>query len=597
MIRRFRSLPIITLVALQAGAFTALASPPAAVDMGGVVRELRFKDIRALPRSLDDLGKHDAYVFVFTSTACPLVRKSLPKLVELHRQFAVQNVQFVSVNVGVDDTLRDMAAQAIEYDAPFPFVKDADGSCVRTLGVNRTPTAVVLNAELRLVYRGRIDDQLRLGGTRPEPSRHDLAEALREALAGQPVSLAETLVDGCLITAPPAPPTDAPIPTFYRDVAPVLFRHCSRCHRPDAAAPFSLFTCADATAQAEMIAEVVIDQRMPPWSAHSKPGTFQNDPSLTQAERDTLVRWVRTGRVAGNPEDAPAPPEPPTSKWRIGEPDRVITMLEQHEIPATGYVEYFHTVLPYVFLKDTWIEAVEIRPDNPRVVHHCNMAYVTKQGVGHETFITGQVPGGLPMDLGRFDNGTAVFVPQFAMLGLEIHYTTTGKPENCRIAVGLRYPRGVVHKRLRHFLIDPRRFRIAPGDGAYAVRGSHRLDRDVTLLGLFAHMHLRGKDVTFFANATGRERTTLLQIPNYDFNWQLAYEIEPGRQRLPQGTVIETVAHYDNSPFNPYNPDPQRTVGWGRQTYDEMFNGYGFYVDDAEDLNLTVNPRTGEAIP
>lgn len=577
--------------------FFVLVSRGLAADtkpvMGDAIGELRFKDIRCLTRSLTDLGKKRAFVLVFTTTQCPLVRRSMPKLIDLDTRYGPRDVQFVAVNVGPEETIRDMAAFALEFEAAFPFVKDTDLSCVKALGVERTPEIVVLDAEKRLVYRGRIDDQLRLGGARAEPSRRDLEEALNELLDGRPVSVAETAVDGCKITAPALAPADQPPPTFHKDVAPILHRRCVACHRPGTAAPFSLLGYSDAAAQAEMLAEVVVDQTMPPWYANPRHGTFQNDPSLTKSERDTLVRWVRTGRAEGNPHDAPVPPEPPKSSWRIGEPDLVITMLEEHTIPATGFVEYRNIVLPHVFLGDTWLEAVEIRPDNPAVVHHCNMAYATTKGAGEETFITGYVPGGQPLDLAKFDNGVACFVPKFAVLGLQIHYTTTGKEERCRISVGLRFPRRTVRKQMQHVLLDPHRIQITPGHGAFPIRSSTTLDRDITLLGLFTHMHVRGRDMTFFADAPGQPRETLLQIPNYNFEWQLAYEIEPGKKRLPKGTRLEAVAHYDNSAFNPYNPDPKRTVPWGRQTYDEMFNGFLFFVADDEDLNLTVDPKTG----
>ena len=575
-------------------AFNSAMAEERAPMIGDVIGELRFKDIRGLQRSLPDLGKKRAYVFVFTTTQCPLVKRTMPKLKELDAKFTPQDVQIVAVNVGAEDTIRDMAAQAIEFDVSFPFVKDIDLSCVKRLGVGRTPEVAVFDAERRLVYRGRVDDQLRLGGSRPEPTRHDLAEALQQVLDGRAVSVTTTTVDGCLITAPEPLDRKQPAPTYYKDVAPILNRSCVRCHRPGTAAPFALQGLKDATANAEMLAEVVIDQRMPPWYANPKHGKFQNDPSLSREERDTLIRWVRTGRAAGDPNDAPPAPKFDDSKWRIGEPDLVISTLLEDTIPATGFVPYRYALLPHVFLADTWLEAVEIRPDNPAVVHHCNMAYITKQGVGIETFITGHVPGGQPLDLSRFNNGLAYFVPKLAGLGLEIHYTPTGKPEKCRIQVGLRFPRRLVEKRLHHFLLDPHRIQIPPGDGAYALRDSRTLNGDVTLLGLFTHMHLRGKDMTFFADRPGQPRETLLQIPNYNFGWQLGYEIEPGAKRLPKGTKLEAIAHFDNSVFNPYNPDPKRLVPYGQQSFDEMFNGYVFYVADDEKLNITVDPKTGQ---
>ena len=585
-------LSIILILLSVAGLVQAADQPPV---IGAKIGELRFKDIRALQRSLTDLGSKQAYVLVFTTTQCPLVKKSIPKLIDLDQRFGPRGVQIVAVNVGAEDTIRDMAAQAIDYEAGFPFVKDTDLSCVKSLGVTRTPEVAVLNAERILVYRGRIDDQNRLGGGRPEPTRRDLEQALNDLLDGRPVSVSETTVDGCLITTPEPIAAQNPAPTYNKDVAPILNRRCVSCHREDAPAPFSLATFADAASHAEMIAEVVIDQRMPPWYANPKHGTFQNDPSLSRAESETLIRWIQSSRLEGDPNDAPSPPKFSTSKWRIGEPDLVITMSEEHTVPATGYVDYKNILLPYMFLNETWVEAVEILPDNPAVVHHCNMAYVTSKGAGDHTFITGHVPGGLPMELGNFENSVAYKIPRWATLGLQIHYTTTGKEERCRISVGFRYPRKVVQKRLRHFVLDPHDFQIEPGNGAFPVRSSQTLDQDVTLLGLFTHMHVRGKDMTFYALAPGKPRETLLQIPNFNFEWQLGYTFSAGQKRLPHGTQIEAVAHYDNSTFNPYNPDPTRTVPYGAQTYDEMFNGYGFYVADDEQLNLTINPQSGAA--
>ena len=573
---------------------------------GSVVPDLKFRDIRGLDRNFTELGQHKAYVFVFTTTTCPLVRRSMPKLVELNAQFGAQDVQFVAVNVGADDTIREMAEQALDFGAVFPFVKDDGLTCATALGVTKTPEVAVLDHERRLVYRGRIDDQMRLGGTRPEPSRKDLEEALRQLLSGQPVTVPETPVDGCEITHPvQLTGGDADGLEYHRDIAPLLDRKCNSCHRAGTAAPFSLQTLADVSANAAMIARVVQDESMPPWFASARHGKFQNDSSLTRGEKSALIRWINSDRPEGKPSPEqlsseaklaePAAAEA-SAGWRIGEPDVVITMLEEHDVPDTGFVPYRYSVLPYVFLQDTWVEAFEIRPDNRSVVHHCNMAYVTANGASEDTFITGYVPGGQAMDLGRFDNGAAFFIPKGSGLGLQIHYTTTGKPERCRISVGFRFPRRTVQKRLTHFLLDPRPIAIPPYDAAHEMRSSHTLQQDIDLLGMFTHMHVRGKDMTFFAEVPGQVKETLLSIPNYNFEWQLGYELKPGDKKLPSGTVIEAIAHFDNSAFNPFNPDPSKTVRYGAQTVDEMFNGFVFFVDSSEQLNLTVDPKSGHEV-
>lgn len=562
-------------------------------SIGVQVKDLHFKDIRSVPRDLKDLGSHQAYVFAFVTTQCPIVKKTFPKMKELYDRVKDRDVLFVCVNVGAEDSLREVAAQAIEFDLPFTFVKDYDLSVSKTLGASRTPEFVVLDREHIVRYRGRFDDQVRLGGTRPTPTRADLELALEETITGQSVSIPQTTTDGCLIT-PAQPPTPANhTATYYGDLASIIFHKCTVCHHPGTAAPFSLITYEDFVSNAEMIREVIRDETMPPWYANPHHGTFQNDRSLSADEKRIINAWLDSDRLAGNSSDGPAPPEFPDSKWRIGTPDLVITMLEQHTVPATGFIPYKYVILPHVFLNETWVEAFEILPENPSVVHHCNMAYATQQGASNETFITGYVPGGQPLDLGRFHAGIGYRIPAGSALGLQIHYTTTGKEEKSRIQVGLRFPRETVRKQLHHFVLDPRGWKIPPKDPAFKIRSSHTLKHNADLLGLFTHMHVRGRDMTFFSSLEDGTRECLLQIPNFNFEWQLGYELRKGSKILPKGTVIEAIAHFDNSEFNPYNPDPTKTVEYGPQTVDEMFNGFVFYVDNDETLDITVNPKSG----
>lgn len=191
------------------------------------------------------------------------------------------------------------------------------------------------------------------------------------------------------------------------------------------------------------------------------------------------------------------------------------------------------------------------------------------------------------------DDGTAVRIPRGAMLALQMHFVSTGKPERCRVSVGIRYPRGVVQKRLHNVQLTNRRFVIPPGAPAHPITASRVLDRDVEGVGLFAHMHLRGKDMTFTAHRPDGTRDNLLVIPNYNFTWQIPYRWAPGQLKLPKGTRLECLAHYDNSAFNPYNPNPTATVRTGPQTHHEMMVGFVFYTDAAERLNLAIDPKTG----
>jgi hypothetical protein len=218
---------------------------------------------------------------------------------------------------------------------------------------------------------------------------------------------------------------------------------------------------------------------------------------------------------------------------------------------------------------------------------------IAKGKAGRDTFITGYVPGGQPMVLGR---GVAYKIPAGSSLVLQIHYVTTGKEEESKISVAFRYAKEPVKWVTHFFVLDPRGFGIPPGDPMYRLSEEREIQEDAILLGLFSHMHLRGRDMTFTAKYPDGTRRTLLQIPNYNFEWQLGYKCREGEVRLPKGTKIEAVAHYDNSAFNPYNPDPTRTVPYGDQTYDEMFNGFVFYIHENEVLNLNVDPSTGTIV-
>lgn len=570
--------------------------------IGAKVTKLTFKDIHYLPRSLDDFPKAKAFVLVHVNTTCPVAQRYLPVLKALEKEYRAKNVQFLAVNEGAEDSILAVASQAVKHEMEFPFVKDFGGVAAASLGVTRTPEVVVLDADRRIRYRGRIDDQYRLGGTKAEPSRRDLAEALDAVLSGKEVAVKETPVDGCPITRVEALGGVGGKVTFADDVAPILQKSCVNCHRPGTSAPFSLVTYQNARAHADAIVEVTGEGRMPPWFASEEYGHFSNRPTLSTEEKEKIARWVRTGMEIGTESKLPKmpPPAKPEDKWLIGKPDLILS-APKDTLPATGLIDYKYPILPasqtiklpYVFAQDTWMQGVQILPDNPRTVHHCNMAYLIPTEQPRKShFITGTVPGGSPMIL---NDNIAFLIPKGAILVLQTHYVTTGKEEKCQISVGFKYASGLVQKQLRHELLDDHRFAIPPGAPAQPVKSSKVLDRDAEGVALFVHMHLRGRDMTFHAKRPDGKDETLLMVPNYNFDWQIPYRWSPGQMRFPKGTKIECLAHYDNSTFNPYNPDPNATVRYGQQSHEEMLNGFFFYTDANERLNLEIDGKTGRA--
>jgi len=580
------------LAATLAGA--AAGDPPA---IGDPIGACEFVDVRFRRRELAEFGAKRAFVLYFTRVECPFAPRCLPALAELERRFGGEGVQFVGVNVGADDSVVDAAAQALDHGIAFPFVRDWRHSTARACGATRAGEAVLLDGGLRLRYRGRVDGRLRVGGEGPPTARADLAEAIAELLAGGEVSVPETRAEGCLISPPPAPRGGV---DYARDVAPILARRCVECHREEGDAPFPLADYHAAADHAAMIGEVVELGRMPPWHASAAHGRFENDRRLPAAERRALLDWAAAGAPAGDLASATAPDGPARApEWRIGAPDLVLATPTEMRLPAAGVVPYQYTVLPFVFAADTWVEAVEIRPRNRRAMHHCNLAHVRLgDPFTPENFVTGHVPGGDPLVL---DAGTALRIPGGSLLGLQIHYVTTGREETDRIEVALRFPRDRVLRRLRHLQVTDLRFAIPPGAPSHPVRASRTLEHDAIGIGMYAHMHLRGRDMRFTAIAPGDgpepgARETLLLIPTFDFDWQASYRWPAGARRFAAGTRIECLAHFDNSPFNPWNPDPAATVRFGLQTEQEMMYGFLFYVEAGEELGIVVDPGTGRAL-
>jgi peroxiredoxin len=570
-----------------------LAGEPAKSKIGDTVGDLRFKDIRYVPRSLRDFGEKKAIAIVFTNTTCPIVQKYWPKLKRLHEQFESKGVQVVSMNASAGDEISEIAEQAIEYSVPFPVVKDADGSCARALGVSRTPEAVIVDAKGKLLYRGRIDDQYRLGGAQTDVKSDDLAAAIEAVLAGKELATTETPVDGCEITFEELELPSQPV-TYYETIAPLLQANCIECHRPHGGSPLYLTSFEEVSQNAEMIAEVVAERRMPPWFA-SRSQHFANERGLSPKQRETIVAWVKSGRKEGDAKRGPEPRKFNDSDWEIGKPDLIATAVETHSLPADGFIDYKYVVMPHIFPQDTWISAAEIKPSNPGTVHHCNMAYWS---VGKDfnagNFITGRVPGGTAMIL---DEGIAFKIPAGSMVGLQIHYTTNGKEEKNQMSVGFRFPRTPIKKELHHVQCTTTKFEIPAGASAHPVSASRTLPCEAHGVAMFAHMHLRGKDMIFKAVTPDGKEESLLSIPNYHYDWQQNYRWTPGSKTFPKGTKIDVTAHFDNSAFNPFNPDPKSPVKYGPQTFHEMMFGFFFYTDANEDLKLKIDETTGFAIP
>ena len=408
----------------------------------------------------------------------------------------------------------------------------------------------------------------------------------------------------------PTKAADAPV-TFAKDVLPILQKNCQSCHRPGQIAPMSLLTYDEARPWARAIKTKVESRQMPPWFADPQHGRFTNDRSLSQAEIEKVVKWADGGAVQGNPVDAPPAIQWPADGWQIT-PD-IIVKGPEFRVPAKvdrNVIEWVTMVIPSGFTKDTWVTSLEIKPSDLAVTHHLCITFrphrpdvkyyvmnwteaprdadgvVLKsdgtvssagtlpvaggQGAGTGGGFSCYVPGVQADDYRPYH--AAKLIPANSDITVQVHYTPTGKDVVDRPLIGFTVAQTPPEKQWISYGISAGgpKFAIPPNEGNYSSPPMDaEFTTDVELVQMMPHMHLRGKDMTYHLIYPDGRDQIILNVPKYDFNWQIVYQpMTP--IRIPKGTRVHVDAHYNNSPSNKFNPDPSRTVYIGRMTWEEM---------------------------
>jgi len=387
---------------------------------------------------------------------------------------------------------------------------------------------------------------------------------------------------------------EAAAPTFSKDIAPIFAKNCMSCHRPGEIAPMSFMSYKEVRPWAKAIREKVVNREMPPWHADPAHGEWSNDRRLSQKDVDVIRAWVDGGAPEGNPKDMPPTPKFATG-WQIGEPDMVFYMPEEFTVPAEGAVPYIYFTVPTNFKEDRYIAAMEARAGDLSVVHHI-VIYVRdpRESRGRRQDIGTGLLGALSPGMTPFiaTPGTAKLIKAGSNIIFQMHYTPSGKETKDRSMVGLKFLKEPVDKVITTTASWDPRFTIPPHAENHEVKASWAAEEDITIWSFSPHMHLRGKDYLYRAVYPDGRSEILLSVPNYDFGWQVYYYPKTPI-RIPKGTKIETVAHFDNSTKNPQNPDPSKAVRFGEQTWEEMMNGFFDYTVDAQGSKASTSGSTG----
>ncbi len=542
-------------------------------------------------------------VLALVSVTCPVGQKLFPEIARAEARARELGFGFVHVGAeGLDDA-EALAAHADRFGLEGTILQDARGELARALDARTTTEVFVIDERGTLRYRGAINDQYGVGFALPEARSRYLDDALVAVAEGGEVAIPATTAPGCALERPSSAEPEGPaVVTYAREVSRMMRASCVECHTAGGVAPFALDSYSAVSKRATMLLDVIDEGLMPPWfAAHAgdAQSPWRNDRSLLPGERDILRRWIEAGKPEGEMSELPLPlPAQTDPGWSLGEPDLVFELPRAFDVPAEGRVDYQYFTVPTGVERDTWIRAIEVRPGAIDVVHHV-LAYALPPAAfengrlkrwdlvdERRGFFAAWAPGAEPAVC---PDGHARLLPAGTVLLLELHYTPNGIARKDRSAIGVHFasedPDWMPERIVRTAGISNRSFRIPAGAEDHVDTAVGVATRPMRVLSFMPHMHLRGKSFLFERVGADGERSTLLDVPQYDFNWQLTYTLNDPIQ-LNAGERIDVRALFDNSAANPANPNPKRRIGWGPETDDEMLIGFVDYVLSEEDLSL-----------
>jgi hypothetical protein len=505
------------------------------------------------------------------------VRRAYGDLEELMEQFADQPVAFYLMDsTGATDKIemRDVAEDA---DIVLPILMDDTQLVAKELGISRATDVVILDPEAQeIVFRGALNDRWAADSKARRASEHYAADALTAFLAGNEISAEQLASKGEALEFATVDSI-----SYANEIVPILKERCVSCHMEGGIAPFAMTNHQMVQGWSPMIREVLYTKRMPPGQIDNEyVHDFRDVAHITVEETQKLVQWIDNGAQNSDGTDPLAEYKPELVKWAYGEPD-LLYKIPAQQIPATGVQDYRNIALPLNLEEDVWVKAIEFEAGDPTVLHHIiafaygpdgvNQFEILNQGIGLGAYAPGNEVNTYPEDAGfplKAGGG----------LMLQLHYTTSGREtvDESEIALYLwdeKPERTVLGGSAADLEIN-----IPPFEARHEMVATAKFRKNSYLTMLGPHMHYRGYDANFKLVYPDGRTEEILNVPNYQFNWQKVYDFEEPKY-VPEGTEMVFTATFDNSEMNPFNPDPSQTLTWGEQTWQEMFFGFYRYVE------------------
>lgn len=523
---------------------------------------------------LDQQGEHHqlsrylhrkAVVLMAYDASCGQMETQVNRFREISAQWA-DDATFLLLDTR--DTDRSLMAAV---DLGLPVLED-DGQLVsETLDIVKAGEVLVVEPlRLSLHYRGPVGDGLNA--------------VLRDTLAGTVTDTVKADVAGCEIPYPVRDQHRAQVPDYATEVAPIIVEKCTECHREGGAGPFAIDSQIMLMGWSPMIREVILNRRMPPTQVDPHVGASENARFLSTEDMQKVIHWIDNGSPASADEADPlAELQPPDLKaWLLGEPDYIVEVPD-NTVPAVGIVDYVYQTVDLDFPEDKWVRAIQYQAGDPSVLHHL-VSYVTAPGEDFwgpersedistrrflESFAVGRPRAT------EYPAGTGVRIPAGHDITMQFHYVSSGRATIDRTRIGL-YFHDAPPARERLTQVVGAKPTIPANTPDHPMRAEYVFDHPVEITSVRARMNYRGKKMKFAVERPDGTWQDLLSVAAYNYGWQPNYHlVEP--VTIPAGTKVHVIGAFDNSISNPLNPNPDKVVEFGVESYDEMFYGYFTY--------------------
>ena len=554
-------------VNLLKAAVVLLLLMPAISSAADRVGDFSLLDQDGYHHSMSWYDDHKMIALLVQANDSQAAADALPVFDALKAKYDGQGVEFLMINPMGRHNRSAVQAKSAEYGVDIPILMDDARVISEALGIKRAGEVLLYNPRSFMVeYRGSVE----------------LSEkAIQEILAGEDVGVALVTTSGPAISY-----AATAVPSYIADIAPILADNCATCHREGGIAPFAMDSHTMVQGWSPMIREVLMTKRMPPGQIDGHIGEFINDRLITDEEVRNVIAWADAGAPKDGDTDPLTELSWSTSKWSLSDTPDLVLKVPSQQVPATGVLEY-RDVAVHIDLdgKDRWIRGSEYIPGDRTVLHHTINSLSFPEEVGQRLRALGSSNPDKASITAYIPGGTAAFNPpntggllkDGSVLNLNLHYTTNGRETIDESEIGLWfYPEGEIPaERMsgRCACIFPNTWTNIPSnDPAFEQTATITIGKDANIYSYLPHMHFRGKYMRFYADYPDGSSEELINIAQFNYAWQMSYTYaEP--KFVPAGTKITAVGAFDNSAQNPANPDPERTVPWGQQSWDEMFFG------------------------